>query len=167
MAKTKSQLTSDHAPEIRSDIQQSPQMQDTQEDQLKKLDENWRRALADYQNLLRRVEQDRREFTKVANANLIARLLPSLDIIELASVHTQDMGVQMAAKQFHAALSEEGLSVIAPDPGDEFDHNYHECIETIDLQPQKQQNTIAELVLKGYKLGELVLRPARVKVFST
>jgi len=166
MAKTKSQLTSDQAPEILNDGQETPVVQDHMEDQIKKLDENWKRALADYQNLLRRVEQDRREFTKVANANLIARLLPSLDIIELASSHTQDLGVQMAAKQFHAALSEEGLSVISPDPGDEFDHNHHECIETIDLQPEKKENTIAELVLKGYMLGELVLRPARVKVYK-
>ena len=68
------------------------------------LNESWKRALADYHNLLRRVDSDKQQFVKLSNANLIARLLPSLDVIELAASHSQDLGVQMAAKQFSDAL---------------------------------------------------------------
>lgn len=136
------------------------------QDQASSLDENWKRALADYQNLLRRVDHDKKEFTKIANANLIARLVPALDIMELASTHSQDIGVQMAAKEFHQALSEEGLQTIEPKIGDPFDHLSHECTETIDLSADNLDNTVAELILKGYKLSDYVLRPARVKVYK-
>jgi molecular chaperone GrpE len=131
------------------------------------LEENWKRALADYQNLLRRVEADKTQFAKFANANLIARLLPSLDVIEMAASHSQDLGVQMAAKQFDQALKDEGLAVINPSLGDSFDPREHDCTETVSPQPSAVTDTIAEVVLKGYRLGELVLRPARVKVFKT
>lgn len=137
------------------------------QNQIKTLDENWKRALADYQNLLRRVEHDKKEFTKLSNANLVARLLPSLDIIEMAAGHTQDIGVQMAAKQFHEALREEGLEIIAPPPGTLFDPGQHECGDTVEITGGQAANTIAELVLKGYKIGDYILRPARVKVYKS
>lgn len=130
-------------------------------------EENWKRALADYKNLERRVESDKREFAKLANVNLIARLLPSLDILDLASLHSQDIGVQLAAKQFHQALLDEGLQTISPATNDPFDHSLHECSETVDIEEGKSENTISELVLKGYKIGDYVLRPAKVKVYKT
>jgi molecular chaperone GrpE len=130
------------------------------------LEENWKRALADYQNLQRRVEIEKQAFAKLANANLIARLLPSLDVLELATAHSQDIGVQLATKQFHQALIDEGLQVIEPASDSAFDHALHECAETVDLPENKSENTISELVLKGYKIGDYVLRPARVKVYK-
>lgn len=150
---------------ISSSALTEPEVIELQE-QVQTLDQNWKRALADYQNLVRRVESDKQQFTKMSNANLVARLLPSLDIIELAALHSQDVGVQMAARQFHQALNEEGLQIIEPQPGDEFDHSLHECIDTVDLIGEMRQNTIAELVLKGYKISDFVLRPARVKVYK-
>ena len=135
--------------------------------QINNYEENWKRALADYKNLQRRVEVEKQAFAKLASANLIARLLPSLDILELAAAHSQDMGVQLAAKQFHQALTEEGLEIIEPSVDSGFDHNLHECTETVDMTDGKAENTISELVLKGYKIGDYVLRPARVKVFKS
>jgi molecular chaperone GrpE len=135
-------------------------------DQIQALDSNWKRALADYQNLLRRVEHDKQQFSKIANVNLIARLLPSLDIMEMAAAHTKDLGVEMAAKQFHAALEEEGLQLIVPTVGETFDHNLHECTETLPVPDGQNDNTIAEVILKGYKISDYILRPARVKVYK-
>ncbi len=135
--------------------------------QIKILEENWKRALADYQNLLRRVESDKKDFVKLANANLLARLLPSLDIMELAALHSKDIGVQMAAKQFHQALVEEGLQLIEPPPDMTFNPQEHECGETVDMPAGKTENTVSELVLKGYKIGDYVLRPAKVKVYKS
>jgi len=128
------------------------------------LDQNWKRALADYQNLLRRVDADKSQFVKLSNANLIARLLPSLDIIELAASHSQDIGVQMAAKQFHDALTSEGLQQITPEIGDSFNPTEHDCSETVPSRADFGENTVAEIVLKGYKINDYVLRPAKVKV---
>lgn len=100
----------------------------------------------------------------MSNANLIARLLPSLDIIELAASHSGDLGVQMAAKQFAEALSAEGLQAITPKVGDIFDPTLHECTETVENIDNRAKDSIVELVLKGYRIGDYTLRPARVKV---
>ncbi len=134
--------------------------------QIKTLDDNWKRALADYQNLVKRTEADRTQYVKFANVNLLAKLVPSLDIIEMAASHTSDIGVQMAAKQFADALRSEDIQSIEPKVGDSFDQNFHECIETVKLNENAIENTIAEISLKGYRLGDFVLRPARVKVFK-
>jgi molecular chaperone GrpE len=136
------------------------------EAQIKTLNENWKRALADYQNLLRRVDQDKKEYSKFVASNLIANLIPTLDIMEMAASHTQDIGVQMAAKQFLDVLVGEGVKIILPIVGDVFDPTLHECVETLPVSPDSTADTIAELVLKGYKLYDYVIRPAKVKVFK-
>lgn len=130
---------------------------------LKQLEEDWKRALADYQNLVKRVEGERKDFVKFANKSLIMKLLPTLDILEMAANHSQDPGVNMAVSQFKQVLSDEGLQEIAPKLGEEFNPVYHECIENI---PGEAKNTIAELLNKGYKMNDdFVIKPARVKVY--
>lgn len=128
----------------------------------KQYEDNWKRALADYQNLLKRVESDKREFVRFASNNLIGKLLPTLDILELAAKHSGDQGVQMAVKQFQNVLKEEGLQEIVPIQGDTYDHLVHECIELVEGE---QDNTIAETITKGYKIGDFVIRAAKVKVW--
>lgn len=135
----------------------------TLKSQIKTLDENWKRALADYQNLTKRIEADKKEFVKLSSLNLISKLLPTLDTLKLAAIHSQDPGVKMAVKQFQEALFAEGLVEISPQVGDLFDPFLHECVEVIagDLE-----NTLAQVVSTGYKIDDYVIRPARVKVFK-
>ena len=131
--------------------------------QIATLTNDWKRALADYQNLVKRFEPEKREVVRFANLNLINKLLPALDILELAANHSQDTGIKMAIKQFQDALTSEELQAIVPNIGDVFDHNLHDCIETV---TGENENTLAEIVTKGYKIGEVVLRPAKVKVWQ-
>ena len=137
-------------------------MTDLQE-QINTLTNDWKRALADYQNLVKRVEADKREVVKFANLDLISKLLPVLDILELAATHSKDSGVVMAVKQFQDVLLDEGLQIIEPKIGDAFDHNIHDCLETV---PGDLDKGIAEVVYKGYKIEDVVLRPAKVKVWQ-
>lgn len=144
---------------------QNAKINETQklQEEIKTLDENWKRALADYQNLVKRIEADKAEIVKLASLNLVTKLLPTLDGLEAAAAHSQDAGTKMAVKQFSQILAEEGLTEIAPAVGDKFDHTVHECIETIAGGPVE---TIAEVALKGYKVNGFILRPARVKVWQ-
>ena len=128
----------------------------------KTFEENWKRALADYQNLVKRIDTDKKDFVKFATANIISKFLPSLDILELSATHSQDQGVQMAVKQFQDVLFAEGLQEISPKVGDTFDHEIHECFETLPGQPD---NTIAEIITKGYKINDYVIRPAKIKAY--
>lgn len=138
-------------------------MDDDLQQQIETLTNDWKRALADYQNLVKRFEMEKREVVKLANADLIARLLPSLDILELSAQHSDDTGVKMAVKQFQDLLSEENLETILPKVGDIFDHNYHDCTETVEGEIA---GTIAEVITKGYKINDTVLRPSKVKVYK-
>lgn len=132
-------------------------------DEITALDQNWKRALADYQNLVKRVEGEKSEIMKLASLNIVNKLVPTLDILELAAAHTSDPGVTMAVGQFHQVLADEGLQEIVPAVGDKFDPQLHECTETLAGEPVE---TIAEVVRKGYKINGFTLRPARVKVYK-
>ena len=127
------------------------------------LENDWKRALADYQNLVKRFESEKHEVVRFANLNLISKLLPSLNILEMSALHSQDAGVKMAVKQFQDVLSSEQLEAIVPNIGDTFDPSIHDCLETI---PGEEENTLAEIVAKGYKIGDVILRPAKVKVYK-
>ena len=130
---------------------------------LKTLEENWKRALADYQNLVKRVEVEKKDFVRFANMNLLAKLIPVLDILDLAAKHSADPGIKMAVAQFREVLFSENVQEISPAVGDTFDHELHECLETL---PGELDNTIAEPVTPGYKIDKFVIRPAKVKVFK-
>ena len=127
------------------------------------MEANWKRALADYHNLLKRAETEKKEVVKFASSNIIMKLLPTLDILEMAADHSNDPGVKMAVNQFHQVLVEEGLQQIVPQVGDEFNHAWHECTEVVQGEPE---GTIAQTVAKGYKIDDYVIRPAKVKVWA-
>ena len=131
-------------------------------DIVKTLTENWKRALAAYHNLVKRVDADKKDFVTYATANNLSKLLPTLDVLELAAAHSQDQGVQMAVKQFKDVLAGEGLQEISPTVGDVYDHSLHECLETL---PGDADNTIAEIISKGYKINDHVIRPAKIKAY--
>lgn len=123
------------------------------------LEEKYLRALADYQNLEKRVEREKETFVKFANAVLILKMLPVLDNLERASEHLKDQGIELVIKQFKEALSSEGVTEIEA-AGQAFDPQLHEAVEKVSGEEDK----VMEVVEKGYKLGEKVIRPAKVKV---
>lgn len=141
--------------------QPSVQTHDDSEE-LENLKNRLKRALADYQNLEKRIALEKDSFIKFANTSLIASLIPSLEILDKAAFHSQDPGVKMAFDQFRQALLNEGLEEINPNPNDPFDHTMHECIETVS---EGIDNTIAQVLSKGFRFkAGPILKPARVKV---
>jgi molecular chaperone GrpE len=128
------------------------------------LEENWKRALADYENLMRRTEEEREAVVKFANAELILRLLPSVDLLNKAARHSQDKGVELAVEQMRRVLGEEGLEMVEPQMGEDFDEGVAECAEAVE---GGERGKVAELVEAGYRWkNKVVLRPAKVKVYK-
>lgn len=124
------------------------------------LEDQLKRALADYQNLERRVEQERRLLATLSSAILIEKFLPVLDNLENAQKHLNDEGLKIVLKQFKDILTSEGVSEIEAE-GQQFDPNLHEAIETLD---GTNDGRIVKVARKGYKLGDKVLRAAQVVV---
>lgn len=119
----------------------------------------YKRALADYQNLEKRVAGQRFELLQSANRELLLRLLPVLDTLILANQHVQNEGLKVSIQQFLDTLKAEGATRIET-VGKEFDPNTMECITT---EPG-DENRVLEELRAGYMLNEKVLRAAQVKV---
>ena len=128
---------------------------------------NWQRTQADFINYKRRIEQERAEFNKFANASLILSLLPILDDMErainsippkLAKLSWVD-GIRHIERKLRANLEAQGLKPIEA-LGQPFDPNFHEAVR----QDKGKEGTVIEELQKGYMLNDKLLRPARVVV---
>ena len=128
---------------------------------------NWQRAAADLINYKRRVEQERQEQARLANAALVINLLPVFDDLDRA-VATVDstlaglnwvQGVVAIQRKFANLMEAMGVSEV-PAEGQAFDPNLHEAVGR---QPGPE-NTCIHVVQKGYALGDKVIRPAMVVV---
>lgn len=122
------------------------------------------RALADYDNLSKRVDREMAELGKIASVGVIIRLLPVLDNLESAQNHLQDAGLAITVSEFKKVLTEEGLIEIKPGKAEEFNE---ELMEVIEMVPGEPKGKIAGLALTGWKFEDgTVVRHAKVKVFN-
>jgi molecular chaperone GrpE len=128
--------------------------------EIEELTNCWKRALADYQNLEKRIENEKKDFIQFSNRELIQKLLPVLDHFERADEHLKDQGLQMAIRDFKRVLSEEGLEEIGV-LGQEYNPVEMEAVEVVE---GKESGKVVEVAQKGYRLKDKVIRPARVKV---
>ncbi|MFN4212374.1 MAG: nucleotide exchange factor GrpE [Microgenomates group bacterium] len=118
------------------------------------------RALADYQNLEKRVEQERQEIVFNASKNLLLKLLPIVDNLEKAEIFIKDDGLKMIKNNFDQFLRSEGLEEIQI-LGKEFDPQLAEAVEVVEGE---KDNIVVEILKKGYKFNNKILRVAQVKV---
>ena len=134
------------------------------------LRDQFMRARAEFENYRKRTARDMERVRKTAAEDLIRELLPALDNLERALEHVENhedpfvKGVEMVAKQFAGALAARGLSPIAAH-GEPFDPNVHDALTQ---QPSEEhpEGTVMQEYERGYRLGDFVLRPAKVVVSS-
>ena len=132
------------------------------------------------QQLQNETDETRRRLNKAADerahrekANFIEALLPVLDNLQRATEATesgasaQDVveGVRRTATSFENALIAAGVEPLAS-VGEQFDPELHEAVETAEVGPEDEGKVIEEYAL-GYRIGDRLLRPARVKVGRT
>lgn len=122
------------------------------------------RALADYDNLRKRVEAEKELWVKLAGQKIVSKMISVLDILESAQLHLKDQGLAIAISEFKKILNEEGVEEIRPEKGQKFDANGQEAVDSVE---GGNIGEIAELVLPGWKFSEgLIIRPAKVKVYG-
>ena len=129
--------------------------------QILDLENKWKRALADYDNLQKRITREKEEFVKLANLILIDKLLDVLENLERVEKHVKDQGLELAVGQLREVLQAEGLEEIEV-LGKQFDAQTMECVE----QVKGEENQVLAVLTKGYKINGRVIRPAKVKVGS-
>ena len=121
------------------------------------------RLQADFVNYRKRVERDRLAIQEVALANVLANLLPVLDDIGRAREHGElEGGFKSVADALEATVGKLGLTPFG-EPGEPFDPVVHEAL-THSYSADVAAPTCVAIYQPGYRLGERVLRPARVGV---
>jgi molecular chaperone GrpE len=121
------------------------------------------RVQAEYANYRRRVDRDRIATQELALAGVLSNLLPVLDDIGRAREHGElEGGFKSVAEALEAITAKLGLTQFGA-PGDPFDPQHHEAL-THGFSVEVSVPTAAQVYQPGYKLGERVLRPARVGV---
>ena len=127
-----------------------------------------KRVAAEFENYRKRVLRDQESLVARAHERLVKELLPVLDDLERALAAAEEHeeakleeGVRLVHRELADALEREGLAEI--ETNDVFDPHVHEALLS---QPSSDQaeGTVLEVVQKGYRLGDRVLRPARVVV---
>ena len=126
------------------------------------------RKLAEFDNFRKRVEREREENRLAGIEEMIRELLPVLDNFERALEHAEDdsgaflQGIEMIAKQLWDTLERRGVAEVNP-VGEPFDPELHEAVQRVE-DGQHPPGTVAWVMLKGYTMGERLIRPAMVGV---
>jgi molecular chaperone GrpE len=126
-----------------------------------------KRLAAEFDNYRKRTARDQARLTELANARLVKELLPVLDDLERALSAAEDHaeaqleeGVELVHRSLADLLRKEGLAEIETDGT--FDPHVHEAL--LSQPSEAPEGAVVQVVQKGYRLGDRVLRPARVVV---
>ena len=131
--------------------------------------ELYQRALAEQENLRKRMETEKRQFTKFALAGAAESLLPVVDNFYRATEHIPEdqakspwiTGIMHIQKQLLDTLTEWGVQEIQVAPGAAFNPHQHEAIAS-ETNPDLPDDSVIRVQQRGYMLHERVLRPAQV-----
>lgn len=128
------------------------------------------RTRADYANFKKEVEASRLSDRKFAAKRLIEDLLPTLDSYDMAKGNKEAwekvdqnwrVGIEYIFGQLRAVLENQGVVQFGA-VGDVFDPNLHESMEMVSVADEKENDKIVKVLQSGYKMNEMILRPARV-----
>ena len=126
----------------------------------KRLSENLKRSVADYQNLEKRIEVQRQVFITLALSSIFDKILASLDDLHIVNKHLKDKGLSMSLQKLESVLESEGLQEIEAE-GLSFNPQTMDCVDTTD---KVKKDIVFEVKNKGYKFNGQVIRPAHVVV---
>ncbi len=136
--------------------------------------DGWQRARADYANLQKTTDEDRKRMRTLVEENFIEELLPTVDSFLMAMSNKEAWekvdpawrtGVEYIYSQLMNTLESHNLKLFG-EIGETFDPARHEAVGEESTEDAKLDHTIAKVNQKGFMLGESILRPARVFVYT-
>lgn len=129
------------------------------------------RLFAEFENFKKRTSKERVEMFKTAGQEIMVSMLPVLDdfdraLKELAKSEDKEMlkGVELIRGKFSETLKAKGLEEVKAAQGDAFDAEIHDAITQIPAPDKKLKGKIVDVVEKGYKLGDRIIRHPKVVV---
>ncbi len=133
---------------------------------------NWKRTQADFENYKKRQAEARNDLIKYSTENIILQILPILDNFHASVAYIPEdqknnpwvTGIMHIKKQMEDTLKDNGVDEIEAMIGDEFDPRLHEAVSENQELVEGEKNKITKIIQNGYKIGERVIRPAKVVV---
>tara|TARA_R110000744_G_scaffold19680_10_gene51791 strand:- start:1143 stop:1700 length:558 start_codon:yes stop_codon:yes gene_type:complete len=146
-------------------------VEETLNDELAKEKDKFLRLFAEFENYKRRTSKERIELFKTAGQEVIVSLLPVLDdfdraIKELAKSDDKEAfkGVELINVKLRETLKNKGLEMLDVNAGDVFDADIHEAITQIPAPDKKMKGKVIDVIEKGFKLGDRIIRHPKVVV---
>ncbi|TRX24122.1 nucleotide exchange factor GrpE [Flavobacterium franklandianum] len=129
------------------------------------------RLFAEFENYKRRTARERIELFKTANQDVLLALLPVLDDFDraLSEIKKTDdniliQGVELIQEKLKNTLISKGLEQVEVNAGDAFDADFAEAITQIPAPSPKMKGKIVDVIEKGYKLGDKIIRFPKVVI---
>lgn len=153
------------------DTQEELTVEEQLRNDLAKEKDKFLRLFAEFENFKRRTSKERMDLFKTAGQEIMVSLLPILDdferaLKEMAKSDDTEMfkGVELIRVKFRETLKSKGLEEVAVEQGDAFDAEIHEAITQIPAPNKKLKGKIVDVVEKGFKLGDRIIRHPKVVV---
>lgn len=144
---------------VKPEAEERVEKKDEQEEKIASLQDQLMRAVADYKNLERRFDEERRETIKYANRELIINLLPAFDALFLASKYTEDQGIRLTIQRIIEILKENGIERIETQ-NVKYNAETMEAVEVV----EGEEGKVLEELRPGFTINGKLIRPAQVKV---
>ena len=141
------------------------------DEQLKIEKDKFLRLFAEFENYKRRTAKERIELFSTASEEVMVSLLPVLDDFDRASVEIEKdkenetlKGISLIKNKLFDSLKSKGLSLVEVSKGDDFNADDHEAVTQIPAPSKNMQGKIIDIIEKGYKLGDKVIRYPKVVI---
>ena len=165
------QEVSQESQEVQEDIIEQSEEEKLSEE-LKNEKDKFMRLFAEFENYKKRTSRERIELFKTASEDVMTAMLPVLDDFERALTHIEEdkeaeelrKGVMLIYQKLLTTLEQKGLSKIEVKKGDTFDAEDHEAVSQIPAPNKKLKGKIIDVVERGYKLGDKVIRFPKVVI---
>lgn len=157
----------DQAEAVEAEVSET----DALKNELNEMEDKFLRARAEIANMSNRFKNERELLVRYRSQDLGKKILPAMDNLERAmAIEVDDeqgaslkKGISMVHESLLNALKEEGIEEI-PAVGEAFDPNLHQAVQTVPAGDGVESDTIVEVLQKGYKLQDRVLRASMVVV---
>ena len=151
--------------------EESKTIEEQLQDDLDKEKDKFLRLFAEFENFKKRTSKERMDLFKTAGQEVIVSLLPVLDdferaLKELSKSDDKEMfkGIELINGKLKETLKSKGMEEVVAEQGDTFDAEIHDAITQIPAPSKKLKGKILDVVERGYKLGDKIIRHPKVVV---
>ena len=168
MSKKEKEINSQATETAETPVDENIQKLENLQAEYDALNDKYMRILAEYDNFRKRTQKDIDARVSYTKTDMLSKILPVIDNFERAAFNAEadfdgyKKGIEMTVKQFLEILVSMGVESFGA-VGETFDPNFHNGVMHIE-DDSFDENVIVDVFMKGYKIGDKVIRPATVKV---